>query len=115
MVHNDLLYRNVFFDDDGVVLLDWGASIFGDFLYDHALLTFWWPWYRERWAGIDVRAAIDGHFAEHGIAIPDYAARIRICELDIGVSHIVSQLQQGLPDYARWTAARTLALARAPL
>src|SRR5207253_7082432 len=33
VVHNDLLNYNVRVDDQGVVLLDWGASIFGDFLY----------------------------------------------------------------------------------
>jgi len=62
VVHNDLLNYNVLVDRDGVVLLDWGASIYGDFLYDWGLLTFWWPWYRARWGGIDIDHEVAEHF-----------------------------------------------------
>ena len=115
VAHNDLLYRNVFVDDDGVVLIDWGASIFGDFLYDFALLTFWWPWYANLWGGIDIRAEIDRHFQHIGLTIPHYAERMRICELDIGVGAIAFQAGHDLPDHARWTARHTAALATAPI
>ena len=115
VVHNDLLYRNVFSGPDGIVLLDWGASIYGDFLYDMALLTIWWPWFAPRWEGIDVRAEIEQHYREIGLEVPAFAERMRCYELDIGVSHIAYQGAQGLWDTATWTAARTLALATAPL
>jgi hygromycin-B 4-O-kinase len=110
VVHNDLVNYNVLVDDRGVVLLDWGASIYGDSLYDWALLTFWWPWYRARWGGID----IDHEVAEHsrGAGVANFAERLRLCQLDIGVSHIHFQATRGRADDARWTAARTAALAR---
>jgi len=115
VVHNDVLNYNVFVDARGVVLLDWGASIFGDFLYDVALLTFWWSWYRSRWGRIDVRAEATRHYREIGLTIPNFAERLRCCELDIGIGHIAWQASRGEWDKCRWTAARTLALARAAL
>ena len=118
LVHNDLLYRNVFLDDDGIVMLDWGASIFGDFLYDVALLTFWWPWYANtanRWGGIDIRGEIERHYADIGLVIPDFRERLRLCELDIGVDHIVSQAAGGQFGNAAWTARRTAELAERDL
>lgn len=116
LVHNDLLYHNVFADDAGVVLLDWGASIYGDFLYDAALLTFWWPHpYYAKWASIDIRSEIERHHASLGLEIPRFAERLRACELSIGLEHIVSQAEQGDPVNATWTARRTRERAQAPL
>lgn len=111
LVHNDLLNFNVIAAAEGVVLLDWGASIYGDFVYDAALLTFWWPWYRRRWGAIDIDTEVRRHFA----AVPRLAERLRLCELDIGVSHIGFQLEHGRLDDARWTAGRTRELLDAPL
>jgi aminoglycoside phosphotransferase (APT) family kinase protein len=111
LVHNDLLYHNVLRDDRGVIVLDWGASIFGDFLYDVALLTFWWPWYA-RWNSIDIDALVRSRFAP---GVPHFAERLRLCEMDIGVSHIASQLSQRLVDTAAWTARHTAERAVAPL
>lgn len=115
LVHNDLVNFNVLADADGVVLLDWGASIYGDFLYDAALLTFWWPWFRKRWGGIDIRAELERHYRDIGLVIPSFAERLRCCELNIGVDHVAFQAARGLADNARWTARHTLELANAPL
>src|SRR5437773_1069308 len=115
LVHNDLLNFNVLVDAAGVVLLDWGASVFGDFLYDAALLTFWWPWYRERWGGIDIRGEIERHHARSGTQIPSFAERLRVCELDIGISHIPWQAGRGEWDRSAWTARRTAQLAERDL
>ena len=110
VVHNDLLHYNVLVDRDGVVLLDWGASIYGDFLYDWALLMFWWPRFRGRWGGIEIDAAVEDHFRPAGVE--HLAERLRLCQLDIGLSHILFQAGQAEWDNARWTMARTVALAK---
>jgi aminoglycoside phosphotransferase (APT) family kinase protein len=111
LVHDDLLYHNVFADELGVVLLDWGASIYGDFLYDAALLTFWWPYY-EKWRSIDIDALVREHFAR---GVPHFGERLRLCEMDIGVSHIPFQLAHRDASNAAWTAKRTIERASAPL
>jgi hygromycin-B 4-O-kinase len=114
LVHNDLLYHNVLLDDRGVVLLDWGASIFGDFLYDIARLTFWWPWYA-KWPGIDIRREVERHYARIGLTVPAFAERLRCYELHIGVDHIHFQAFQQRWDDVAWTARHTVAVANAPL
>jgi aminoglycoside phosphotransferase (APT) family kinase protein len=111
LVHNDLLYHNILCDDRGVIVLDWGASIFGDFLYDVALLTFWWPWFT-KWKSIDIDTLVRARFAS---GVPHFAERLRLCEMDIGVSHIPSQLTHVDAETAVWTARHTAERAAAPL
>jgi hygromycin-B 4-O-kinase len=111
LVHNDLLHYNVLVDHEGVVLLDWGASIYGDFLYDAALLTFWWPWYAKRWGAIDVRSEVAVHYRDIGFDVPAFDERLRCCELDIGISHIAYQAGRGEWANCAWTANRTAELA----
>ncbi len=110
VVHNDTLNYNVLVDDRGLVLLDWGASIYGDFLYDAALLTFWWPWYATRWGRIDVRREVTSRFGR----VPSFKERMRCYELNIGIAHIHFQATRRVAD-AAWTARRTLELANSPL
>jgi hygromycin-B 4-O-kinase len=114
LVHNDLLYYNVLADEHGLVLLDWGASIFGDFLYDAALLTFFWPYYAKRWGGIDIRGELERHHEKLRLHIPNFRERLRLCELDIGVGHIYFQATRAHPA-AAWTAQRTAHLAERDL
>ncbi|HUQ41945.1 MAG TPA: phosphotransferase [Candidatus Limnocylindrales bacterium] len=114
LVHNDLLYYNLLADEHGLIVLDWGASIFGDFLYDAALLTFFWPYYAKRWGGIDIRAELETHYRQLRLDIPNFGARLRLCELDIGIGHIYFQATRAHPA-ASWTARRTADLARRDL
>ena len=114
LVHNDLLYYNLLADEHGLVVLDWGASIFGDFLYDAALLTFFWPYYAKRWGGIDIRGELERHYRTLRLDIPNFGERLRLCELDIGVSHIYFQATRAHAA-APWTARRTADLAERDL
>ncbi|HEU5287561.1 MAG TPA: aminoglycoside phosphotransferase family protein [Candidatus Limnocylindria bacterium] len=114
LVHEDLLNYNVLVDDRGVVLLDWGASWYGDFVYDVALLTFWWPRY-ERWPRIAIREEVERHWREIGLRVPSFAERLRCCQLHIGIEHMPYQAARGRLDDARWTASHTLELLDAPL
>ena len=114
LVHNDLLYFNVLADEQGLIVLDWGASIFGDFLYDAAMLTFFWPYYAKRWGGIDIRGELERHYRTLRLDVPNFRERLRICELDIGVGHIYFQAVRAHPA-AAWTAKRTADLAKREL
>jgi hygromycin-B 4-O-kinase len=114
LVHNDLLYFNVLADEQGLIVLDWGASIFGDFLYDAAMLTFFWPYYATRWGGIDIRGELERHYRKLRLDVPNFRERLRLCELDIGVSHIHFQATRAHPA-AAWTARRTAELAERDL
>jgi len=114
LVHNDLLYFNVRADEHGLIVLDWGASLFGDFLYDAAMLTFFWPYYAKRWGGIDIRGELERHYHEIRLEIANFGERLRLCELDIGVSHIHFQATRAHPA-ASWTAQRTADLAERDL
>src|SRR5207247_2258152 len=56
LIHADLLNFNVLVEDDRIgALLDWGSAMFGDFLYDLAWLSFWWPFF-PKWSQVDVIA-----------------------------------------------------------
>jgi len=110
LVHQDLLYRNVFQDERGIILLDWGASIYGDFMHDAALLTFWWTYYQQ-WRSIDIDALLRAHFA----GVPHFAERLRLCEMDIAASHIPFQLEYRDERAAAWTARRAIERAGASL
>jgi len=48
LVHGDLLHQNVLLDDSArrvSGIFSWKCSALGDFLYDIAWCTFWWPWH----------------------------------------------------------------------
>ena len=68
LVHEDLMNFNVLVDRDRIsAVLDWGSSIYGDFLYDLVKIVFYEPWYPQSTADTRQRAqalfaqAIDKH------------------------------------------------------
>jgi hygromycin-B 4-O-kinase len=88
LVHGDLLYGNVLVDGDRVTgIFDWQCAVYGDFLHDVALLTFWSPWFPALDA-VDVRTAIRRHYHDIGFVVPDFDMRLRTCELHIGLAHL---------------------------
>lgn len=88
LVHQDLLHWNVLVDDDRVTaLLDWGSSIYGDFVYDVAWLTFWSPWY-PAWHGVDFAREARAQYERTGLLVPHFEERLRCYELRIGVGSL---------------------------
>jgi hygromycin-B 4-O-kinase len=85
LVHSDLLHFNVLAANDTVTaLLDWGSSIYGDFLFDIAWLTFWSPWY-PAWSRIDFAQEALSHYRTIGLTLPFFEERLRCYELYIGL------------------------------
>ena len=110
LIHSDLLYFNVLVSSDRVTaVLDWGSSLYGDFLWDLAWLTLWQPWYTA-WAAIDIRAMAQEHFAQIGLDVPDFEQRMRCYELAIGLDGITYQAFTGRLNDLAWTTRRVAGL-----
>jgi hygromycin-B 4-O-kinase len=107
LVHSDLLNFNVLVQADRIsAVLDWGASLYGDFVWDLAWFTFWQPWYAA-WSTLDIRQAAVAHFAAIGLPVPNFDARLRCYELAIGLDGLAYQAYAGgSADNLASTAAR---------
>jgi hygromycin-B 4-O-kinase len=85
LVHSDLLQSNVLVDRGRITgVLDWGCSLYGDFLYDHAWLAFNAPLFSGT-EGIDFVAETKDHFESIGFATDDIEERIRCYQIHIGL------------------------------
>jgi hygromycin-B 4-O-kinase len=110
LLHSDLLYFNVLVDQDRVsAVLDWGSSMYGDWLWDLAWITFWQPWYTA-WADVDIRAAAEHHFESIRLDVPNFAERLRCYELAIGLDGLAYQSFAGHADHLAWTTQRVFGL-----
>jgi hygromycin-B 4-O-kinase len=107
LVHSDLLYFNVLVQSDRIAsVLDWGSSLYGDFVWDLACFTFWQPWYTA-WSTLDIRQAAAEHFAAIGLAVPNFDARLRCYEVAIGLDGLAYQAYAATPsENLAWTAGR---------
>ncbi len=80
LIHADLLAGNVFVVEGHVTgVIDWGNALAGDPMYDAAWLMFWSPWH----PGIDRERVLA--FALQRWDSPNFAERLRCCELHIGL------------------------------
>lgn len=111
LVHSDLLNDNVLVSGERIsAIIDWGCSMYGDFLYDVAWFSFWSPWY-PAWHGIDFRGEAARHYASIGLDVPHFEERLRCCQVHIGLMAQAYNAFKG-----RWadldaTARRTLEVA----
>jgi hygromycin-B 4-O-kinase len=112
LIHADLLNRNVLAEGDRITgVFDWGSSMYGDFLFDLAWISFWAPWY-PAWAVIDFREAAARHYAAIGLEVPAFEERLRACEIYIALDGQAYQAHRGRWSDLEWTAARTYEVAR---
>jgi len=108
LIHSDLLHGNVLVEADRIrAVLDWGSSIYGDFVLDLAWLAFWAPWYPE-WRDLDIVGAALDHYRAIGLEVPGFEARLRACELWIGLDGQAYDAWAGHWANLEWTARRTL-------
>lgn len=108
LIHSDLLHFNVLVEADRVTgVLDWGCGMYGDFLYDLAWLCFWQPWY-PAWQRIDFREEAARHYAAIGLDVPNFEARLRCCQIHIGLAGQAYQAYAGHWTDLQETARRTL-------
>ena len=115
LIHSDLLNYNVLVSGNRIsAVLDWGSSLYGDFLYDLAWLSFWSPWL-PAWRYINFAEEARRHYAVIGLEVPNFRERLRCYELHIGLAGQAYSAFKGRWGEVAATAQRTLALGRAPL
>ncbi|HEX4212886.1 MAG TPA: aminoglycoside phosphotransferase family protein [Candidatus Dormibacteraeota bacterium] len=111
LIHNDLLNYNVLVEDGRVsALLDWGCSLYGDFLYDLGLLSFASAWVKTM-RHIDVREEARRHFREIGLEVPGFDERLTCYEIHVGLDAQAYQAFTSRWEELAFCAERTLRLA----
>jgi hygromycin-B 4-O-kinase len=112
LVHADLMNRNVLVAGNRISgILDWGCAMYGDFLMDLAWIDFWAPW-SPGWEEVDIVAAGLDHYRAIGLDVPNFAERLRACQIYIGLDGQAYQAHKGQWAEVERTAARTLEIAR---
>src|SRR5207245_4768272 len=96
-------------DDRVSAVLDWGSSLYGDFVWDLAWLTLWQPWYTA-WAAIDLHARAQQHFSAIGLDVPDFEERMLCYELAIGLDGMTYQAFTGHMDELAWSTRRVYSM-----
>lgn len=110
LIHGDLLYRNVLVQNDKIdVVIDWGNSMYGDFLYDIAWLIYWWPWYPE-WKDIDIKREVISHYRKIDLDIPNIDNRLLCYQIHIGLDGIKYSAFTGNKDNLEQNTKQTLKL-----
>ena len=113
LFHDDLINRNVLVDGDRIsAVLDWGSSKYGDFLFDIANLVFYTPWF-PRWRSIDFAAEALAHYESIGLAVPNFAERLRCYTLRIALDGIAYSAFRKRWGEVELRARRALEISRA--
>lgn len=98
IVHNDLLNRNALVKDGKLsAVFDWGNSLYGDHLYDAALLLYWCSWF-PKWSSVDIREDLNDYWMSHGGLPQDVDVRLLTYQLHIGLEHIAYTAFVNRPD-----------------
>ncbi|MEK7863264.1 MAG: aminoglycoside phosphotransferase family protein [Chloroflexota bacterium] len=112
LIHDDLMNRNVLVDADRVTaVLDWGSSLYGDFLYDIAKLVFYQPW-RPAWRNIDFAAEVRAHYDAIGLDVPHFAERMTCYCLRIGLADMAYSAFRSRWEQMALKERRVLEIAR---
>jgi hygromycin-B 4-O-kinase len=112
LIHNDLLHDNVLVQEQRIAaVIDWGCALYGDFLYDLALLSFASAWYPAM-RGIDWAQEGRRYYAEQGIPLPNFELRVRCYKLYIGLGAMAYNAFTRRWDELETTTRRTQAVAR---
>ncbi|MGI9622143.1 MAG: phosphotransferase family protein [Acidimicrobiales bacterium] len=110
LVHRDLVNANVHARKAQITgVFDWGESIYGDHLYDLAVLDFWSPWLPKAKPQI-ARSELDAIWERDGIEIENRQERFAACYLHIGLDHIAYNAHRNDWSAVAAVSARTTEL-----
>lgn len=106
LIHNDLLHFNLIVNDNRVAgVIDWGCAMWGDFLYDLAMITAW-QFYYPAMAGIDFIASAREYFHERGVELADFYERIQCYQLHLLLDSLAYNAWKGDPTNLGLTMRR---------
>jgi hygromycin-B 4-O-kinase len=112
LVHSDLLNRNVLVRGATITgVLDWGSSLYGDFLFDVAWLWFFAPW-SSGWETVDFRNEAAKHYVAIGLDVPRFEERLGACALYIAIDALAYLAWQGWRRELDATAERAMDVLR---
>jgi len=112
LIHDDLVNYNVLAEGDRIsAVLDWGSSMYGDFLYDIAKLVFYQPAY-QRWQDIDFAAQARAHYDAIGLAVPRFEERLSCYCIRIGLADMAYSAFRKRWEQVAWKARRMLEIIR---
>lgn len=88
LIHNDLLHLNLITKNDQVVgVIDWGCSLYGDFLYDLAMFDLW-QFYYPSMEGIDWKGEAKQYFAGAKVDMTNFAERLKCYQCHLALDAI---------------------------
>jgi hygromycin-B 4-O-kinase len=106
LIHNDLLHFNVLAAPGEIrAVVDWGCGLYGDFLYDLAMFTFYAPWYPAM-DGIDWAGEAKKFFAASDVEVPRFDERLRCCEAHLALGNMAYSAFTRRPDGLETNARR---------
>lgn len=110
IVHSDLLNRNVLVEGHEIsAVIDWGCSVYGDFLYDLAWFSYWTSWYPNM-KRIDWEAEAEKYFSSIGVTIPNFKERLLCYKIHIGLNAQSGNAYTGRWDELKRNTEQTLEL-----
>ncbi len=110
VIHNDLLNHNVLVRGDSIsAVLDWGNSMYGDYLYDAAWLLYCQPRYTS-WPELDLAGELRRHWEAGGSAPDDLEARLLCYQIHVGLDAQSYAAYKGNWDQLRLNTEQTMEL-----
>ncbi len=88
LIHNDLLHFNLITKENKVTgVIDWGCSLYGDFLYDLAMFDLW-SFYYPSMEGIDWKGEAKKYFEDLGVDMTHFEQRLKCYQCHLALDAI---------------------------
>jgi hygromycin-B 4-O-kinase len=95
LVHSDTINRNVFVRNGRISgVIDWGCSLYGDFLYDLAWLSFSAPHYAGL-SSVDIHGEAARHYRTIRLEVPRMRERLLCCHAHIALLCVAFNVHTG--------------------
>lgn len=88
LIHNDLLHFNLITKENKITgVIDWGCSLYGDFLYDLAMFDLW-SFYYPSMEGIDWKAETKKYFEDIAVDMTHFDQRLKCYQCHLALDAI---------------------------